>query len=146
MRLTKEDGIIATTKRRKNKGYCRLTAALLSGIMAITSCLIGADLTSAAGSEDTNGDGVADQNDEKTPIRWRILSRNGNDAYVMADQVLDCKRYHEIDESVTWETSTLQKWLNGEFYNTAFTAEEQEAVLEKTLVNEDKPVVAGRYY
>lgn len=153
---------MATTKRRKNKGYYRLTAALLSGTMAITSCLIGADLTSAAGSgdtelqnprvemntcdtvyfgnywqEDTNGDGVADQNDEKTPIRWRILSRNGNDAYVMADQVLDCKKYHEIDESVTWETSTLRKWLNGEFYNTAFTVEEQEAVLEQTLENVD---------
>lgn len=149
-------------RKRRNKSYRRLTAALLSGVVAITSCLAGTDLAHAAGTEntelqnprvemntcdtvyfgsywqeDTNGDGVADQNDDKTPIRWRILSRNGNDAYVMADQVLDCKPYHETDESVTWETSTLRKWLNEEFYNTAFTAAEQEAVLEQTLVNED---------
>lgn len=87
--------------------------------------------------EDTNGDGVADRNDDKTLIRWRILSRKGNDAYVMADQILDCKPYHEKNESVTWETSTLRKWLNEEFYNTAFTSAEQEAVLEQTLVNEN---------
>ena len=116
-------------------------------MVAITSCLAGADLNHAAGTEDTelqnprvemntcdtvyfgsywqgdtNGDGVADQNDDKTPIRWRILSRNGNDAYVMADQVLDGQPYHETYESVTWETSTLRKWLNEKFYNIAFTA------------------------
>ncbi len=65
------------------------------------------------------------------------MSRNGNDAYVMADQVLDGQPYHETYESVTWETSTLRKWLNEKFYNIAFTAEEQEAVLEQTLVNAD---------
>lgn len=153
---------MATKRKRKNRGYRRLTTALLSGTLAVTSCLAGAELTRAAGSEDielqnprvemntcdtvyfgsywqedTNGDGVADQNDEKTPIRWRVLSKDGNDAYVLADQVLDCKPYHETDESVTWETSTLRKWLNEEFYNIAFTAEEQEVVLEQTLVNED---------
>ena len=90
--------------------------------------------------EDTNGDGVADQNDEKTPIRWRILSRNGNDAYVMADQALDCKPYHEKNESVTWETSTLRKWLNGEFYQEAFRVAEREVVLERTLVNADNKI------
>lgn len=80
--------------------------------------------------EDTNGDGVADQNDEKMPIRWRILSRDGDDAYVIADQVLDAKPYNEERTDVTWETCSLRKWLNGEFYNNAFTAEEQGAVIE----------------
>ena len=87
--------------------------------------------------EDTNGDGVADQKDEKTPIQWRILSREGNDAYVIADKVLDVKSYYEKDEYVTWETCTLRTWLNGEFYNTAFTSEEQGAILEQRLSNPD---------
>ena len=39
--------------------------------------------------EDTNGDGVADQNDDKQPIQWRVLSVNGNDAFLMAEKTLD---------------------------------------------------------
>ena len=87
--------------------------------------------------EDTNGDGVADQKDEKTPIRWRILSKEGNDAYVIADQVLDAKPYNEERVDVTWETCTLRSWLNGEFYDTAFTSEEQDAIIKQRLSNPD---------
>ena len=32
---------------------------------------------------DTNGDGKADQNDQKEPIKWRVLSVNGNDAFLL---------------------------------------------------------------
>ena len=35
---------------------------------------------------DTNGDGKADQNDEKEPIKWRVLSVDGDDAFLLADQ------------------------------------------------------------
>ncbi len=87
--------------------------------------------------EDTNGDGVADQKDDKTPIRWRILSKEGNDAYVIANQVLDAKPYNEEGGTVTWETCTLRSWLNGEFYDSAFTSEEQGAILEQRLSNPD---------
>ncbi len=40
-------------RKRRNRSYRRLTAALLSGVVAITSCLAGADLNHAAGTEDT---------------------------------------------------------------------------------------------
>lgn len=150
---------------RKGAGFVRCMAAvILSGSLVVSSCLAYSTRTDAADSvdtelhnpvvemntcdtvyfgsywqEDTNGDGVADQNDEKTPIRWRILSRDGDDAYVMADQVLDNKLFHEYEteENVTWENSTLRGWLNGDFFEKAFTVEEQEAVLEQTLVNEN---------
>ena len=38
---------------------------------------------------DTNGDGTIDQTDQKDPIRWRVLSVEGNDAFLLADQCLD---------------------------------------------------------
>ena len=41
------------------------------------------------------------------------------------------------DESVTWETCTLRKWLNGDFLNAAFSAEEQVR-LETVTVTADK--------
>ena len=92
---------------------------------------------------DTNGDGVADQNDEKQPIKWRVLSVNGDDAFLLAEKNLDAQAYNKEYEGVTWETCTLRSWLNEEFFNNAFSGEEQEAVKETLVVNEDNPFYDG---
>ncbi len=86
---------------------------------------------------DTNGDGVADQNDAKQPIKWRVLSVEGEDAFLMADKNLDAQPYHETGEKVTWKTCTLRNWLNGAFFNEAFNTEEQKTVLRTTVENDD---------
>ncbi len=86
---------------------------------------------------DTNGDGAADQHDAKQPIKWRVLSVNGEDAFLMADKNLDARPYHETGEKVTWKTCTLRSWLNGAFLDQAFNAEEQAAVLRTTVENDD---------
>ena len=105
--------------------------------------------------EDTNGDGVADENDEKQSIKWRVLSVDGDDAFLLADQNLDAKAYNTSYTDVTWETCTLRSWLNGydasfnventnyssnsdNFIDTAFTATEQSAILQTDVINEDK--------
>ena len=44
---------------------------------------------------DTNGDGVADENDAKQPIKWRVLSVDGDDAFLLADQNLDAGPYNK---------------------------------------------------
>lgn len=74
---------------------------------------------------------------EQKPIEWRVLSVDGDDAFLLADRCLDAKLYHEEYEDVTWETCTLRKWLNEGFCNTAFTEEEKRAIKETTVVNED---------
>ena len=35
---------------------------------------------------DTNEDGVADQNDAKEPIKWRVLQVDGDDVFLMSDK------------------------------------------------------------
>ena len=89
--------------------------------------------------EDTNGDGKADQNDKKEPIKWRVLSVNENDAFLLSDKNLDFKPYNEEDTNVTWATCTLRTWLNDTFLNTAFTSAEQAVIKDTTVVNEDSP-------
>ena len=93
--------------------------------------------------EDTNGDGVADQNDDKQPIQWRVLSVNGNDAFLMAEKTLDNQCFNEHPKSsmgggkelwATWETCTLRTWLNDTFLNAAFTDEEKNAIADTTVV------------
>lgn len=70
-------------------------------------------------------------------IKWRVLKNDGNELFVMADQGLDCKNYNDTKDSVTWENCTLRNWLNSDFYNTAFSGNEQDAIVEQTVVNED---------
>lgn len=88
---------------------------------------------------DTNGDGKADQNDEMKAIKWRVLSVNGEDAFLLADQNLEVLPYNNELIDVTWETCTLRTWLNETFCNTAFTTEEQEAIKNTTVINDDNP-------
>lgn len=105
--------------------------------------------------EDTNGDGVADKNDAKQPIKWRVLSVDSNSAFLLADQNLDCKRYNVNYIAVTWETCTLRSWLNGydaaknknggdytsdNFIDNAFSSSEQSSILQNIHLNEDNPV------
>ncbi len=99
--------------------------------------------------EDTDKDGVADQNDEKTPLKWRVLSVNGDDVYLLSDKIIESKPYStkgwndkngngevEEDELETWKDCYLRTWLNETFYNEAFTSEEQKAVIETENENE----------
>ena len=89
--------------------------------------------------EDTNGDGKVDEKDEKQPIKWQILSKNGNDLFLLADKALDCKAYNETYTGVTWETCTLRTWLNDDFLNTAFSEAEQKGITTTNVVNADNP-------
>ena len=59
------------------------------------------------------------------PIQWMVLARDGDRVLVISRYVLDCVRYDEEYRRVTWETCTLRAWLNGEFLNSAFDADEQ---------------------
>ena len=88
---------------------------------------------------DTNGGGTADRNDAKEPIKWRVLSVDGDDAFLVADRNLDCQEYNDTPADVTWETSTLREWLNGSFFNNAFSASEQSAIKNTRVINNDNP-------
>lgn len=59
------------------------------------------------------------------PIQWMVLARDGDRVLVISRYILDCVRYDEEYRRVTWETCTLRAWLNGEFLNSAFDADEQ---------------------
>ncbi len=72
-------------------------------------------------------------------INWRVLSVDGDDAFLLADRILLEKEYNVGFSSVTWETSTLRKWLNDDFYKEAFASEEQTAINKTTITNEDNP-------
>ena len=98
---------------------------------------------------DTNGNGYANKKDSKDPIKWRVLSVEGNDAYLMADRVLEGRSYVDVEgatsqESMsvkyslvsTWKDSSVRKWLNETFIDNAFSKGEASAIITKEIISE----------
>lgn len=75
------------------------------------------------------------------PIEWLVLDRQEDRLFVISYYVLDRVAYHENEEDVTWESSSLRRWLNEEFYPAAFSLAEQSFIPLVTTVTEDNPFV-----
>ena len=83
-------------------------------------------------------------NDEA--ITWYVLAEEDGKALLISKDVLASMPYSDIDAGVTWSESSprpttdvnwvdssLRAWLNGEFLETAFSADEQGAIQVTTL-------------
>lgn len=82
------------------------------------------------------------------PIKWRVLSVEGDDAFLMSDSSLDAKFFNESywvdknsngeqeeEEIITWKDSYIRKWLNNDFWQGAFSDEERKAIIKNTNTN-----------
>lgn len=72
-------------------------------------------------------------------IEWYVLEVKNGKALLLSRYILAELPYHERRENVTWEDCTLRKWLNEEFYRTAFTEEEKRRVIPTLLENVRNP-------
>ena len=66
------------------------------------------------------------------PIEWTVMKTEKNKMLLFSKYVLDAKQYNEKSEEVTWETSDIRRWLNSDFYTTAFNDIEQSKILVRT--------------
>ncbi len=80
---------------------------------------------------------------DATPIEWLVLARDGNKALLISRYALDAQPYNKDYTSVTWETCTLRTWLNGTFYNKAFSSAEQAAILTTNVDNSKNQCYSG---
>ncbi|NMC57169.1 MAG: hypothetical protein GYA50_08120 [Eubacteriaceae bacterium] len=72
----------------------------------------------------------------KGEISWRVLTVDERKALLISDKSLECMEYSD-DVTVTWEVSSIRKWLNNEFFNNTFSEEEQKKILPMQLHTED---------
>ena len=75
----------------------------------------------------------------KEHIEWLVLAKEGDRILVISRYTLDCRPYNTSYTSVTWETCSLRKWLNGTFLNTAFSAEERTMIPSVTVSFDNNP-------
>ena len=97
--------------------------------------------------DDTNG---------AEPVEWDVIGeKNGSylliSHYVltnkefedgMADTTIDANDYSGSSTLITWENSSIRRWLNEEFYYTTFSDEEKDYILTVTNQNTDFPQYA----
>ncbi|MBQ7501335.1 leucine-rich repeat protein [bacterium] len=74
-------------------------------------------------------------NGEVKPISWRVLRRDKDALLVISEYGLDAKPYNGECKNITWSECTLRRWLNGEFMQKAFSAQEQSLIKVSTLSN-----------
>ncbi len=120
---------------KKRLSFVLVLSLLLSGVaLTETSYKVGSVFTLGAYEQDnniTNG---------KEPIEWIVLEVNNDGSLtLMSKYALDIKPYNTEYASVSWETCTLRKWLNEDFYKMAFSAQDQAKIVPVTLDNEDNP-------
>ena len=73
-------------------------------------------------------------------IEWRVLEIKDGKALIISEYVLDQYVYNIEMAEVTWESSSLRKWMNGNFYDTAFSDREKSLIQTVTIENPDNPL------
>ena len=76
---------------------------------------------------------------DMTPVEWEVVNVADGKALLVSRYGLDARVYHKPGFSekkeITWEGSQLRAWLNSDFLDTAFTPEEQAAILLTSVDN-----------
>ena len=116
-----------------------LALALLLPALAFAEYEIGSVVTFGAYPQTAAGD-------DETPVEWIVLDRDGDRALLISRYLLDAQPYNEawmID--IPWEDCMLRGWLNGEFADAAFTADERKAVIRTDIDNGGSQNNSGWY-
>lgn len=74
-------------------------------------------------------------------IEWRVLYTDGDRALIISKYILDIAPYHNeySNDGITWEQSYLRKFMNEDFYGTAFNGSEKSIILTTVIKNDDNP-------
>ena len=73
---------------------------------------------------------------EPDPIEWVVLDVDGGNALLLSIYCLDCLPYNEKGGETSWEKCSLREWLNGEFYDSAFSNGDKKIIPLTHLKNE----------
>ncbi|MBR4710465.1 MAG: hypothetical protein IKP10_00420 [Clostridia bacterium] len=115
----------------KRLAACLLAVLLCMGTATAEETLPAPGTLVTFGACEQNGD----PSDGPEPIAWLVLDTRGGDCLLLSCRALDARPFHAHTANVTWEQSSLRAWLNADFLQAAFTAEEAERIRPTELDN-----------
>ena len=72
-------------------------------------------------------------------VEWLVLDENESGMLLLSRKVIEGKPFHEKNVKIYWKDCTLRQWMNTEFYNELFNAEEKKRVIKADLENYESP-------
>lgn len=76
-------------------------------------------------------------------IEWIALTQDNDEVLIISVLGLNALPYAQAQDYSDWEHSSVREWLNGSFYQNAFSDEEKEGIVLKEIVqhkNNDYPM------
>ena len=101
------------------------------GIDAISNSAIGEAVTFGSYEQDN------DMGNNPEPIEWIVLDHQEGRTLLLSKYGLDGRWYNTDRVDVTWENCSLRRWLNTDFYNTAFDDTKKDMIVQVTNENPD---------
>lgn len=126
---------------RKNSKVLKSIVVVLAAILAastLSACRV--DLT----GYETVIFGVFEQDGKlengQEPLEWIILERTADEVVMATKYGVFAKDFYigsgKKDAVVSWDQSSLRKWLRNTFYKNAFTKEEQSYIIDQKFKDE----------
>lgn len=112
---------------------------MVEPMLTNTPASVGKKIDLKVGDLITLGRYEQDENVGADSIEWKVLAVNDNRVLLISRYALEAKTYNNSGEDITWEKCTLRKWLNEDFYNTAFNEDEKTKIIEVKNSNPDNP-------
>ena len=110
-------------------------------------CMLVMSVFCAAAAEMSAGDIITmgrieqdnDENNGTEPIEWIVLEVKDGHALLLSRYSLAAKMFHYSKIDMTWADSNMRKWLNNDFFTTAFDDEEQARISEVKIPAAENP-------
>lgn len=96
---------------------------------------VSSETTKSSSSVASAQDTVTFGNYQNEKIEWYVLDEKDGKTLLLSVHALDSRPFN--DGPATWDNSSLRSWLNGDFYNEAFSGEEQKEIQLTRLDNGD---------
>jgi surface protein len=78
-------------------------------------------------------------------VEWIVMETDGKAATLMSLRGLYAMPYNSEAKGATWKNATLNKWLNGDFLNAAFTADQQKRLKILIAMADANPVYGTQF-
>ena len=69
-------------------------------------------------------------------IEWDVIKYEDGKYFIISKYILTAMRFSEDGKKKSWSDSTLRRWMNGEFFETAFSEEERKYIQDTYIKSE----------